>query len=117
MKHPNVNHFKTLMASAFSSQQATHALFILLPLNFPLSLIPNSSVAKHNNTCDYFKKGENVKKGMSQDDLLALLQDTGSCKGNDNVLHKEKFSYVLSSYSSKRYILGYIYTCGAHAAP
>ena len=50
------------MASTFSSQQATHALFLLLPLNFPLLLIPNASVTKYNNVCDYFKKGENVKK-------------------------------------------------------
>ena len=59
------------MASAFSSKQTMHALFLLLPLNLPLLLIPNTSVTKCNNACDYFKKGENLKKGMSQDNLLA----------------------------------------------
>ena len=84
------------MASTFSSQQAMHALFLFIPLNFSLLLIPNTSVTKYNKVCDYFKKGENVKKGTSQDNLHALSQYTGLCKVNDNVLYKEKFSSVLS---------------------
>ena len=35
---------------------------------------------------------------MSQDNLLALLQDAGSQKVNDNTSCKEKFSSMLSSY-------------------
>ena len=45
------------------------------------------------------------KKGMSQDNLLALLQDTGLCKVNDNMLHKEKFSSIVSSHGIKNIIV------------
>ena len=80
------------MASTFSSQQTMYALFLFLPLNLPLLLIPNASVTKYNNACDYFKKGENLKKGMSLDNFLALLQDAGLCKVNYDMLCKEKLS-------------------------
>ena len=60
------------MASTFSSQQTTHAFLLLLPLSSPLFLIPNDSVTNQNSKRDYFQKGENTKKGVTQDDLLAL---------------------------------------------
>ena len=93
------------MASIFSSQQAMHALFLLLPLILPLLLIPNASDTKHNNVCDYFKKGENVRKRASQENLLALLQDIGSHKVNDNMPRKEKFSSMLSNYGMNNVIV------------
>ena len=55
--------------------------------------------------CDYFKQGENLKIGMSQDDLLALLQDGGLFKVNDSVLCKDEFSSMLSSYGMNNFIL------------
>ena len=72
-----------LMASTFSSQQTMHALFLLFTLSLPLLLIPNISIVKCNSAHDYFKKGECLKKGMPQDSLLAILQETGSHKVND----------------------------------
>ena len=75
-----------------------HASFLLLPLSSPLLLIPNTSVSKPNETCDHFKKGEHLKKVTSQNNALDLFQDTGSCKANDNMLCKNKFSSVLSRH-------------------
>ena len=77
------------MASTFSSQQTTHALFLLLPLNLPLLLIPNASVTKHNNACDYFKQGECLKKGMPQNNVLDVFQDAGLHEFNYNMLYKD----------------------------
>ena len=93
------------MPSAFSSQQTTHTLFLLLPLNSPLLLIPDTYRKKCNNVCGYFKQGDNLKKGTSQDDLLTLLQDVGLCKVNDSMLCKDKFTSMLSSYGMNNYIL------------
>ena len=93
-----------LMVSTFSVQQITHALLLLMPLNLHLLLIPNASFAKHNNACDYLKK-ERMWKNILQDNILALLQDEGSYKVNDNMLHKEKFSSMLGSYDMNNVII------------
>ena len=93
------------MASVFSSKQEIYSLVLLLPLNVPFLLIPNTSVAIHNNTCDCFKQGEHLKKLMSQNNVLDLLQDKGSCEVNDNIFCTEKFSSMLSRHGMKNFIV------------
>ena len=66
--------FKMLMASELSSQQTTHALFLLLPLNLPLLFIPNVFVVKCNDMCDYLKKGENLKGHVTRQSSLSFAR-------------------------------------------
>ena len=65
------------MCSTLTSKELIHKLFLLLPLNVPILLLPSKSVTKYNGLCDYFKRGKFLAKGISQDDMLSLLKNAG----------------------------------------
>ena len=86
------------MSSAFSSQQVTHKLFLILPLSMPVLLTPHNSITKHKSSCDYFKRGEHLTKGTSQYDTQALFNDADARKFDKNMLYKKKLTCILNIY-------------------
>ena len=72
------------MNSISTLSKVIHKLFLLLPLNIPIALLPSKFTAKHSSLSNYLKLGNHLAKGTSQDDIITLLVNAGACKLKGN---------------------------------